>query len=118
VSFDDQVGRAVRRLERQVRVPLDVEARWTQRLAALSAELGLGDGADPTDEQVEAMIRELYQAEADVKDARDRALAGEAAQDGVAPPSEATLPSAVSPVAVWIAEAASRQRDAEGEGAP
>jgi hypothetical protein len=107
----------MRRRESQVRVPPDVKARWTQRLAALRAEVGLGDGADPTDEQVEAAVREFYEAEADVKDARDAALAGAAAQDA-APPSEATLPSAVSPVAVRIAALASSLPDADGEGAP
>jgi hypothetical protein len=93
VSFDDQVGRAMRRLERQVRVPPDIELRWMQRLDALRTELGLSDDIAPTDEQVEAMIRELYQAEADVKDARDAALAGAAASDDVARAAEATLPS-------------------------
>jgi hypothetical protein len=89
VSFDDQVRRAMARLEGQVKVPPDVEARWLERLRTLGAELGLSDEAAPTEEQVEAMIRELYQAEADVKDARD------AAPPPVEPTAtEATLPSA------------------------
>jgi hypothetical protein len=90
MSFDDQVRRAMVRLERQVKIPPEVGTRWLERLRALGAELGLTDNAAPTDEQIEVMIRELYQAEADVKDARDAASPGSA---------EATLPSTVAPIA-------------------
>jgi hypothetical protein len=106
VSLEDQIVRAMKRIERQAKVPPEVEARWEQRLRALGAELGLREDAEPTDEQVEAMIRELYEAEADVKDAQPVVLP-------LRP--EATLASAVSPIAVRIAQAASRSDDAEGE---
>jgi hypothetical protein len=106
VPFEDQVQRALGRLARQLSP--DVEARWLERLRALAAELGLSDAAAPTDEQVEAMIRELYQAEADVKDvARPSGC--------TAPAAEATLPSAVAPIAVRIAAAAGGGSDADGD---
>jgi hypothetical protein len=111
VSFDDQIRRAMARLEGSVWVPPDVEARWHERLRALGAELGLSGDAAPTDEQVEAMICELYQAEADVKDTRDAAPPPEPP----VPAAEVTLPSAVAPVAVRIAEAAARGPDADGD---
>jgi hypothetical protein len=104
VPFEDQIVRAMKRIEKQAKVPPEVEARWEQRLRALGAELGLREDAEPTDQQVEAMIRELYEAEADVKDARP-----------AVPPLEATLSSTVSPIAVRIAQAALRPDDAEGE---
>jgi hypothetical protein len=106
VSFEDQITRAMKRLERQVNVPPEVEARWVQRLRALGSELGLREDAEPTEAQVEAMIRELYHAEADVKDAHP--ATGPA-------PVEATLASAASPIAVRIAKAVAKPGDAEGE---
>ena len=114
VSFDDQVRRAMSRLERQVKVPPEVEARWLERLGALGAELGLRPDTEPTDEQIEVMIRELYQAEADIKDARD-APPAPAPPSGVPPSAEATLPSTVAPIVVRIAAAARRGPDADGE---
>jgi hypothetical protein len=105
VAFEDQIARAMKRLERQVKVPPEVEARWAQRLRALGSELGLREDAEPTEAQVEAMIRELYHAEADVKDAHPAAAA----------PLEATLASAASPIAVRIAAVAAKPADAEGE---
>ena len=89
MSLEDQITRAMKRIERQARVPPEVEARWEARLRALGAELGLVADTEPTDAQLDAMIRELYEAEADVKDARPGALP---------PPLEATLSSAVSPI--------------------
>jgi hypothetical protein len=103
VPVEDAVQRAMRRIERHARVAPEVAARWEQRLRALGDELGLAADAEPTDAQIAEVIRELYEAEADLKDARP------------APPLEATLASAVSPVAVRIAQAMVRADDADGE---
>ena len=89
VPVEDAVQRAMRRIERHAKVPPDVAARWERRLRALGAELGLPTEAEPTDVQLDRVIRELYEAEADVKDARLAAP----------PPLEATLASAASPSA-------------------
>ena len=106
MSLEDPITRAMKRIERLAKVPPEVEARWEQRLRALGAALGLVPDTEPTDAQLDAMIRELYEAEADVKDARP----------GAPPPHlEATLASAVSPIAVRIAQAVVKPDDAEGE---
>jgi hypothetical protein len=104
VPFEDQIQRAMRRIERHAKVPSAVQARWEQRLRALGDELGLTAADDPTDSQLACVVRELYEAEADVKDARPAAP----------PPLEATLASATSPIAVRIAHAATRSDDADG----
>jgi hypothetical protein len=106
VPFRDQVARAMARIERHARVSPEVQARWEQRLRALGAALGLPEDGEPTDSQLARVVRELYEAEADVKDA------GPAAPP---PPLEATLASAASPIAVRIAEATIRPGDADGE---
>jgi hypothetical protein len=105
VPFEDQIQRAMRRIERPTKVPLEVAARWEQRLRALGAELGLPADGEPTDAQLAQVVRELYEAEADVKDAGPIAP----------PPLEATLASAVSPIAVRIAQTATKPDDADGE---
>jgi hypothetical protein len=105
VSFEDQIQRAMRRIERHAKVPPAVQARWEQRLRALGDELGLTADDEPSDSQLTRVVRELYEAEADVKDARPAAP----------PPLEATLASATSPIAVRIAQAATRPGDADGE---
>lgn len=110
VPFEDQIARAMKRIERQARVPPEVEARWEARLRALGAELGLAENAEPTEAQIDTIVRELYQAEADVKDARDAAPA-----DPQVPAAEATLPSVVAPIAVRIALAARHGPDADGD---
>jgi hypothetical protein len=107
VPTEDQIQRAMRRIERQARVPPEVQARWERRLRALGAELGLPPEGEPSDTQLATLIRELYEAEADLKDARSAVPHP--------PPLEATLASAVSPVAVRIAQAAVKSDDAEGE---
>jgi hypothetical protein len=98
----------MRRIERQARVPPEVQTRWEQRLRALGAELGLPPEGEPSDTHLATLIRELYEAEADLKDARMNAVPPP-------PPLEATLASALSPVAVRIAQAAVKTDDAEGE---
>jgi hypothetical protein len=88
VPFKDQIQRAMTRIERHAKVPPEVQARWEQRLRALGDELGLPADDDPTDSQLARVVRELYEAEADVKDAHP-----------AAPPTlEATLASATSPI--------------------
>jgi hypothetical protein len=106
VPAEDQIQRAMRRIERQARVPPEIQARWEQRLRALGAELGLPPEGEPSDAQLATLIRELYEAEADLKDAQSSAGS---------PPLEATLASAVAPVAVRIAQAAVKTDDAEGD---
>jgi hypothetical protein len=64
VGFEDQVGRALARLERQIEVPPDAEARCLERIRARRAKPGLSDNAAPTDEGV------------DEKDARGAARRG------------------------------------------
>jgi hypothetical protein len=85
---EDQIQRAMRRIERHAKVPPPVQARWEQRLRALGDELRLTADDEPSDSQLNRVVRELYEAEADVKDARP-----------AAPPLEATLASATSPIA-------------------
>jgi hypothetical protein len=71
---DEKLKSAMARLERTVKVTPAVETRWLERLRTLGDDLGLTGDADPTREQVEAMVRELLQAEADV----ERHASGEA----------------------------------------
>jgi hypothetical protein len=71
VPFDEQIRRALVRMENRLVVPPHLEARWLERLRALAAELQIDESEGPTDEQAELMIRELYQADADDRDARD-----------------------------------------------
>jgi hypothetical protein len=105
VPFEDQIQRAMGRIERHAKVPPEVQARWEQRLRALGDELGLPADDEPTDSQLARVVRELYEAEGDVKDARP-----------AAPPFlEATLASAASPIAVRIAQVTTRPEDADGE---
>jgi hypothetical protein len=108
VPTEDQIQRAMKRIERQARVPPEVQDRWEQRLRALGSELGLSPEGEPSDAQLATLIRELYEAEADLKDAQ-------LAMGTSPPPLEATLASAVSPVAVRIAQAAVKTDDGEGE---
>jgi hypothetical protein len=63
VSFDDQLRRALARMEKSFKVPPELEQRWLARLRTLGAELNLREGDGPTDEQAEVMIRELYTGE-------------------------------------------------------
>jgi hypothetical protein len=105
VSFDDQVRRALGRMENRLEVPHELEPRWLARLESLSAELNFRDGDSPTEEQAEIMIRELYQAEADARDERE-----------ASPPPAVlqTLLSTTEPTAERIA-AAARESDMDGE---
>jgi hypothetical protein len=106
VSFDDQVQRAIKRLERQIKVPPAVEQRWLERLADLATELDMTGAVGPTDEQVEIMIRELARAEEDVS-----------AAQGDGPSPERAITSALSPIAARIT-AAARAPDVDGETTP
>jgi hypothetical protein len=71
VPFDQQMTRALERFEANIRVPPALEKRWLERLAALRASGELTASAALTDEGFDVMARELFHAEADMKDARD-----------------------------------------------
>jgi hypothetical protein len=106
VCFDDQVRRALARMEGRFKVPSHLEERFLARLRARGAELDFPENDGPTDEQVAVMIQELYQAGADVRDARDA---------GKVRPGMHTLVSATeAPIVRRIAGAAKNQ-DGDGE---
>ena len=68
----EQIARAMERAMLRVPEPVPplVLALWQDRLAALARELPFVPGVDPTDEQVERVLRELHQAAADASDVR------------------------------------------------
>ena len=61
VSLEDQLTRAMKRIERQARVPPEVEARWEERLRGPRRQSCAScPDTEPTDAQIERrMIREL-----------------------------------------------------------
>jgi hypothetical protein len=93
--------RALARLEHGIHVRPEVEERWLARLWDRRDTLKLSESDEPTEEQVGALVRELWHAEADVKDARS---------------AEKTLPSATALISPEVA-AALCGADAEGEAA-
>ena len=82
VSTEDQIQRAMRRIERQARVPPEVQARWEQRLRALGAELGLPPEGEPSDTQLATLIREALRGRGRPQGRADECGAATAAAGG------------------------------------
>jgi hypothetical protein len=97
VSFEDQVRRALARMESRIEVRPELEARWFARLRALGAELDISESDGPTEAQIAIVIRELYQAEADSQDARDASAPPEPAVPTSRSPRPLAAPPLVTP---------------------
>ena len=87
-------------------MPPALEERLLGRLRRLPAIWNGDESDEPTDEQTKAVLRELYQARADLRDGQD---------------AEKTLPSAVSLIEPAVAAAmlsADAETDGEQDGRP
>ena len=70
VPFDEQLRRLLERLEAEIPVPSEFEARWLARLNELRAGWNVSDGPELTEGYVLALVRERHHVAADARDAR------------------------------------------------